>query len=86
MSDDKKNYLSTRQFAARYGIGVAKVLKFIAEGSLPAVDVSSPGSSRARWRILPDHEAAWLESRTSSPNPGQTETSTRRRPPVPDYV
>src|SRR6266852_1754488 len=46
--------LTPPQFARRYGVGVAKVLAWISQNELRAINVVSEAGKRPRWVILPD--------------------------------
>jgi transposase len=65
--------LSPKQVAQRYGVGVHSVLGWIRSGELEAVNVGrSLGKKKPRWKVLPEHLAAFELRRLSSPPPPRT--------------
>jgi len=76
--------LTPPQFARRYGVGVAKVLAWISQNELRAINVVSEAGKRPRWVILPD-AVDQFEARRS--NHANTErTPLRRRRASGDYT
>ena len=65
--------------AARYRVGLHKVLAWIARGELLAVNVASTASRRPRWLILPEHLQDFERRRSAQPI-----ARTRRRKSKPD--
>jgi len=59
-------WLSPPQFARQRGIRPAKVLGWIRDGELVALDLSeTPGEGRPRWKIGPEAIATFDEARSS---------------------
>ncbi|MEM6505451.1 MAG: helix-turn-helix domain-containing protein [Planctomycetota bacterium] len=58
--------LTVPEVARQYGVNQSKVLAWIAEGELLALNVASTRATRPRWRIDPDDLAAFEESRRST--------------------
>lgn len=63
----KETRLTPSQFAKRHGVGVHKVLAWIASGELVAVDVSQRRGGRPRWSILQEHVEDFERRRQVSP-------------------
>jgi hypothetical protein len=63
--------MTPNEFARKYRVAAQKVITWIGAGHLKAVDLRSPGVSKPRWLILPEHEQAFLSSRASTPLPQQ---------------
>jgi excisionase family DNA binding protein len=57
---------SVRQVAESLGIGRDKILRWIAAGLLPAMNLGA-GSTRPRWRISREALDAFLKSRQTAP-------------------
>lgn len=79
--------LTVAEVAERLGINTTKVGKFIAAGSLRAVDVSyTPGKGKPRWRISIEALAEFEASRSNAPAPPPK--TRRKRVPRPrnEYV
>ena len=58
-------YLSVRDLAKRWKVGIDQVLHLIASGKLIAIDMRNEGSKRPRWRISPAAVAAYEKPRAS---------------------
>lgn len=59
--------ISPPVYARLLGVSVHGILELIASGTLPAIDVRRPGSSKPRWKILPEHRAAFEAARSATP-------------------
>lgn len=71
--------LTATKIRKELGCGKNTVLRLIANGDLPAINISSsPG--RATWRIREEDFKAFLDRRSKSPEPEQEEQPRRRRP------
>ncbi|MFA9477115.1 helix-turn-helix domain-containing protein [Phycisphaerales bacterium AB-hyl4] len=82
-------YLSPPAYAKLLGCNVSKVLAWIGDGQLEAIDVSTrPGIGRPRWRISSE-AIERFERRRSSLTTNATQRTTprrRRQRAVPQYV
>jgi excisionase family DNA binding protein len=58
---------SVPQIAERLCVNRDKVLIWIKNGQLAAVDVSRAGGTLPRWRVLPEALDDFMKSRSSSP-------------------
>lgn len=58
-------FLTPPQLAERYGIGLRKVLSWIASGELAAIDLSANRTKRPRWRISTEALERFETARTS---------------------
>ena len=67
------NAITPPVLAKRLGVGVHKVLRWIASGQLRAINVGD--GTRPRWRIMADDLQAFLERRAAQP----AVKATRRR-------
>ena len=76
---DPNRYSQPQDLAQRYGVSINKVLAWIADGSLVAIDVSRRRGQRPRWRISPDAVAAFEAARSSSASAPPTQPPRRRR-------
>lgn len=65
----KSTALTPNQLAARYGVGVHKVLGWIRRGELRALNVASELSKRPQWRISADALAEFENRRASQATP-----------------
>lgn len=81
MSDSR--FLTPPQIAARYGIKPEKVLRWIANGELVAVNIAERSTGRPRWRVSEEALQAFERRRSSRPEPKPTRKS---RLEVPRYV
>ena len=61
--------LTPNQVARRYGVGIHKVLGWIARGELRAINVASDASKRPQWCILPDALEDFERRRAAQPVP-----------------
>ena len=82
--DQDTRFLSPPAVARILGVSPDKILKWIADGALRAVNVSS--ADRPRWRIDPEDARSFLRNRSN-----QTRLTRRRRrrdvpPPGKSYV
>lgn len=73
---------TTAGVAATLAVTVDGVLALIAAGTLRAVDVRRPGSTRPRWRVTPKAMDAFLAARGNRP----AATTTRRRKRMTDVI
>lgn len=64
--------ISTAEFAARYGIGIHKVLTLITAGVVKAIDCRAPGASRPQWRITPEAIEDFERRRSATPPAAKT--------------
>ena len=71
------NWLTPPQIAERLAIGSDKVLTWIRNGELRAVNVAERISGRPRWRISESAFEEFLKSRESSPPPTRTDVNRR---------
>ena len=62
--------ISPRQLARQVGVGVHMVLSWIGRGELGALNVASTPDGK-RWRILPEHVAAFQAARSAKPAPAK---------------
>lgn len=77
--------ITPNQLAHRLAIKPSKVLKWIADGELKAVNLAERRGGRPRWKILPEYLEEFLASRASTPPP--VVRRQRRRPkPVKEYL
>jgi excisionase family DNA binding protein len=74
--------LTVADVAKRYRVGEDKVRRWIANGSLRAVNVASTLCGKPRWTILPEALAEFERQRAGGPPPRPPR---RRRKPVIDY-
>lgn len=72
-------YLTPKNIAARYGVGVNKILSWIAAGELRAIDVSTRHKERPRWLIPQDALTAFETARSNAPAPLPTQRRSRKR-------
>jgi hypothetical protein len=68
-----------REFGRDYRIGIQKVLRFIANGELRAVNVAPSGSVKPQWIITPEAASEFERRRSSVPTP---KPAKQRRQPV----
>lgn len=77
---------SPPDIAKRYGVNVRKVLDWIRDESLHAIDVSyHPGVGKPRWRITPEALAEFEASRSNRTTPEAAPMQPRRRQAVKGY-
>ena len=76
-------WLTAPELARRWGVAHDKVLTFIRNGELQAVDLCSKRGGRPRWHISPEAVEAFERARSAQPRPT---TSPRRRPKRDDGV
>lgn len=65
----KKTWLSPPQVAELLGVAHDKVLRFVREGELRAVDLSTHRGKRPRWHISREDLDKFLARRSNSPPP-----------------
>ncbi|HQU43785.1 MAG TPA: helix-turn-helix domain-containing protein [Pirellulales bacterium] len=84
MDDEQPAFLTPPAVARLLGINVAKVLTWIRNGDLRAVNVATRLGGRARWRIRRADLEAFLVSRENRP---RVVRPPRRRPrPDPNII
>ncbi len=81
MSNDRA--LTPPAVAKRYGINVHRVLAWIRNGTLAAINVGD-GPTRPRWRIMPEALEAFERRRASQPP--APKSSPRRRKADPSVI
>jgi hypothetical protein len=69
---------SPNQIADRFGCKVDKVLAFIANGELSAINTALKGAKRPTWRITPEALEAFESARTT--HKAEQPTPRRRKP------
>ncbi len=79
MSAPQATYLTPPAVARRYGVDPAKVLTWIRNGELGAVNVATSTGGRPRYRVSPADLALFEQSRAAGPQPKITRC--RRRQP-----
>jgi excisionase family DNA binding protein len=62
-------WLTPPQLAKKFAVGVEKVLAWIRNGELRAVNVAQTLGGRPRWRISPAALEAFIRRRESAPSP-----------------
>lgn len=72
-------FLTVAGIAARYGCKVEKVLGWIADGTLRAINTARRSDGRPRWKIDPAALAEFESARASKPATPQA-VPQRRRP------
>ena len=77
-------YLTPPQVAERYGVDSAKVICWIRNGEIRAVDVSTSTGGRPRYRINPVDLALFEASRAAGPQPRVTRRR-RKDPSVTEF-
>lgn len=75
---DRKK-LTVPEIAKRYGVNQSKVLRWIADDELRALNVASTTATRPRWRIDPADLEAFEASRANTSNTTKATRSTSRR-------
>ncbi len=73
-----------KEVATHYGVGHMKVLRWIRQGIMPALDVSEEGSPRKRYLISDAHMAEFERNRMTQPQPKQP--AKRKRRDIPELV
>lgn len=85
-------YLTVKEIATRLAVNNTKVLRWINDGELRAIDVSSkPGTGRPRWRVSPEWLKAFEDGRsnrppTPKPHKRRAGRSYITRKPIKEYV
>jgi len=70
---------NVQDIARRFAVSTSTVSAWIANGELPAVNVSrSPSSLKPRWRISEQSLSEFEQRRASSPSPAPRATTRRR--------
>ena len=77
--------LTPNELAYRYGVGIHKVLGWIARGELRAINVAADLGGRPQWVILPEHLAAFEARRAAGPKPATTRTKRAKDTGVIEY-
>ncbi|MDC0273662.1 helix-turn-helix domain-containing protein [Planctomycetaceae bacterium] len=78
---------STPQEVAKIlGVNRAKIASFISSGQLKAVDISLPGATLPRYRILPEYLEEFLESRTTTASQPPPKKQTRKKSARPEIL
>lgn len=80
MSADTLRAITPNTYARRLGVGIHKILRWIARGELRALNVASEASRKPQWAILPDAIADFERRREAQPPP-QLQRKRRRNPP-----
>lgn len=63
ITEDTATALSVQQAARELGVGTSHIKRAIYSGALRAVDLRTPGSKRAFWRIKAADLAAYIASK-----------------------
>ena len=87
-SSSTPRHLTPPQVAARLGVGVAKVIEWILDGELVAINLARRGCTRPRYSISPQSLAEFELARRVTPSSGQRIAPRRNRPqnpPLRDY-
>ena len=79
----QRTWLTPPEVGRRYGIKAERVIAMIRAGLLRAIDVSSPGSRRPRFRIHESDLIAFETLRTVTP---RSKGSPRKRRPKSDVI
>src|SRR5438034_897517 len=66
-SIDTNRGLSPRKYAARLGVNVGKINRWLRTGELQAVNVATTTAGKPRWRILPEHIEQFERRRAATP-------------------
>ena len=82
---DDTSPLTPNQIARRYGVGVHKVLSWIARGELHAINVASDASKRPQWCILPDALADFERRRAAQPAQAPSRRQRRKKTDVIEF-
>ena len=79
---------TTKEVAESLRVSPDKVLAWIRSGELEAVDVSTRGSRKKRFRVTHDAFQQFLRSRTTRPAPRPERRARRRQDEerIPEYV
>lgn len=85
---ETKNYITPPQLAKRWGVAVDKVLAYINNGSLIAINMAiDPNGQRPRYRITLEEIKRFEESRSSKPpEPKPRIKHSRKRKPMKKYL
>jgi excisionase family DNA binding protein len=78
------SFLTPPQIAKRYGCDVHRVLRWIRNGELAAVNVGD-GAMRPRFRISQEALEAFERRRSAGPEPKVSRVRRRRDPQVKEY-
>ncbi|MCA9062831.1 MAG: helix-turn-helix domain-containing protein [Planctomycetaceae bacterium] len=84
LSASENPSISPAELANNWGIGVDKVLNWIRNGHLKAINVASTETGRPRYRITEDAISEFQEARRPVPPPKLPRT--RRRKPAGDVI
>lgn len=72
---------------ARYlKVNVHKVLTWISNGELAAVNCATRPTGQPRWRITPEAVEEFCRRRSSSPQPRQPRRRRHTQPPVREWI
>jgi excisionase family DNA binding protein len=64
--------LTVKQVAERLQLSDDAITGLIARKAIRAIDVSTPGSRKPRWRIKPEALDDFLATRTNTPTPAKS--------------
>ena len=81
---EPKPYLKPADVAIKLGVNVSKVLGWIRDGELTAINTSD--SDRPRWRITPEKLAEFERSRSNNSEFAERQPGNRHPSAVREYV
>jgi hypothetical protein len=86
MGGNERRNLTPPEIARRYGVATAKVVRWIHDGELIALNFANRGCTRPRYSITPEALKEFERARTVAPSGGGESVRTLRRRRTPGTV